>query len=194
MILLGAMWERLYPLILSGIIGSIILLNGLKPNLQGFEKVLDGIITFSSIVVGFLGALLAVILSLSNTEVVKYVYSYTRDRTISKNKKIVFLSYCRQAIYFGFLCVLLSISMYLIKDKKVLTEFQELAFYSWVYISLIFIGCSVRIINLLMLILSKASKEQIKSNESNNLKKDSLTEQQKEELRKKVTKKIGNSN
>lgn len=187
MILLGAMWERIYPLTLSVVIGSVILLCGLKPNIQGFEKILDGIITFSSIVVGFLGALLAIILSLSETKVVKYVYTYTSYRT----KKIVFLVYCKQAIYFGFACVLLSISMYLLKDKKVLTTFQELAFYAWVYMSLMFIGSSIRIINLLMLILSKASKEQMKLKKLDNQEKDILTEQEKEDLRRKGTKKIG---
>jgi hypothetical protein len=173
LIILGALFERIYPYILGGVFTIALLLFGFKPNVQGFEKVVDGLITFSSIVVGFLSALLAVILSLSNTEVVKYIFSYTRKGRFTKKKRIVFFSYCKQAIYFGFVCIFMSISMYLLKDKKVFNTFQEIAFISWLYIAFTFIGCSVRIIDLLILILTKVSGDLTKNKTSSETKKDS---------------------
>ena len=78
--------------------------------------------------------------------------------------------------------------MYLLKDKKELTTFQSVSFYVWVYIVFIFMGYSIRIINILMIILTKTSTSKSFISNQNNPNVDKLTENEKEELRKEGTK------
>ncbi|OYD07756.1 hypothetical protein [Paludifilum halophilum] len=54
-------WERLFPFLISIITTFLVAVFGVSPAISGLEKMLDGSITFTSIIIGFLGALLAIL-------------------------------------------------------------------------------------------------------------------------------------
>jgi len=106
----GVYWfvERYIPRILScfSFIVAIIFLNfiSLKVNAT-FEKILNSIITFSSIVVGFVGVLLAVLFSIRNTKVIKLLFE--------KKEKNILKRYFKHAIFGGFSLVGISAILYI---------------------------------------------------------------------------------
>jgi len=154
---MGRIWERHYPWV-GGLIFTIFLyLLQFRPNLKGYEKVLDGVITFTSIVVGFLSALLAVILSISKSRVMKHLYEYLEkydDEDVEKGRK-VFIGFFKQTFISGFLAVLISIWMYLIKEISPIPVYGIIVFLGWMFTVLFFVLTSFRIINILMITLFK---------------------------------------
>jgi hypothetical protein len=143
---MGQLWERHYPFILGLATTALLLWLDFRPGVKGYEKVLDGVITFSSIVVGFLAALLAIILSISKSKVMKHLYEHVHHA----NGKNLFLSYFRQAIFVGFVVVLLSIWMYIIKEHNPLPSYGFVGFVLWIFTGTFFVGASFRIVNILM--------------------------------------------
>lgn len=150
-------WEKNYPLILSLVITFFFYVLGFSPKIPGYEKVLDGIISFSSIVLGFLGALLAIILSISKSNVVKHLYNYV-GKSGGDGKNILF-GYFQQSLITGFIVVMLSICMYVVSNIKNLTIFYKIMSLGWVLITLFFILSSYRIISILMYTLFKHEEE-----------------------------------
>lgn len=142
---MGKIWERIYPWVAG--MAAWLFLYSLKitPMVKGFEKVLDGVITFSSITIGFLGALLAIILSISKSEVIKHLYTYVDIN----NGKDVFYRYFREVIMLGFFVVIFSIFMYVLKEKYPF-PFGDFVFYLWAFSTACFIMSSFRIIRILM--------------------------------------------
>lgn len=156
---MGRFWERFYPFLISLFFVILMLYLNIGPAVKGFEKVLDGVITFSSIVVGFLGALLAVIMSLSKSEVIKHLYDYKLEERNGEGKgKVLFFVYCYQAISSGFITVLFSIFMYVIKELSSSSWYITYIFGLWMFITIFFITSSFRIINILMIVLSQEAK------------------------------------
>lgn len=148
---MGKKWESAYPTILSILISAIIYWLGLSPVTDGYEKVLDGVITFISIVIGFLAALLAIILSISKSKVMLHVYEYIGENNDGSKGKNILFSFFRQSIISGFISVMFSIGMYLIQGHKAgLTVFDKCSFGLWLFISVFFVLSAYRIINLLM--------------------------------------------
>ncbi|MDA8353650.1 MAG: hypothetical protein M0Z65_10820 [Firmicutes bacterium] len=150
-------WERVLPFLVSLITVFLIVVLGVSPSIGGFEKMLDGSITFTSIIIGFLGALLAIILSLSRSEVVKHLYKYGVSGYKSSTKKIVFFKYIKQTIAFGFLNILFSIFMYHIRERPE-GIFSKICFILWAFVAVYFVCSAIRIIRILILIMEKEAE------------------------------------
>ncbi|MDO8223950.1 hypothetical protein [Bacillus cabrialesii] len=70
----------IYPLIISGAVFI-----DFTYAVKNFDKVLDGAITFSSIVLGFLGALLGILISIKDSAIVSAIFE-----SKEKNIKLFF--------------------------------------------------------------------------------------------------------
>ena len=89
--------EMLYPYVLSVVI--FVLFKFVKNSLyqsKNINDALDAVITVSSLIIGFLGAVLPVIMSMKNdSKLVKYVFERDKDK--------LFLKYIKQTLIVGVL-------------------------------------------------------------------------------------------
>ncbi len=150
----GVQFESRYPFFISTCLAIVtgIVLNCLNTSLGNLDKVIDGIITFSSIIIGFLGVLLAILLSIRNTEIITYIFAHTQ--------KNVLLKYFRSAVISGLLLVIMSISMFFLKKFKGINLFNlftldKVLFLLWIYLMSYFFLSSYRIIDIVMCIVFK---------------------------------------
>lgn len=123
---------------------------GFNHKVSNFDKVLDGSITFSSIVVGFLAALLGILMSIRDTEIVKELF---RQKEIGTLK-----FYFNEALLLGFTTVILSGVLHVIRQKEGLVVVTT--FYVWCVILFWFIGSTYRIVNILMNIFFRSHYRQ----------------------------------
>lgn len=179
---MGRLWERYNPIILGFLAVGITWFFKLKPSIAGFEKVLDGVITFSSIVIGFLGALLAIILSISKSNVIQHLYKHVHH-TKGKN---YFYNYFQEAIIVGFIVVISSIFMYVFRKMTTLPWYGHMTFYIWIFSTAFFLAAAFRIINILMLTLFVESQ---KSHQEEYKQKSILSPEELENLKRQATKK-----
>jgi len=104
--------ERTYPYIFSFIL--ILLYNFYEVNFlinDNLSNALNGVISFDAIVIGFLGAIMPVILSMKNeSKLVKYVFE--------NDKKDLFKKYLYITIKLGVLNVIFSLTLYLNSSFK----------------------------------------------------------------------------
>lgn len=159
---MGNIRDRVYPYILGLIAIFVSWFFALDPTIKGFDNVLDGLISFSSIVLGFLAALLAIILSISKSPVMNHLYNYTSSGGNIDGKTLLF-SYFRSALFTGFATVIISIYMFIICNKEVITSFEQLVTYMWIGFAITFISSSYRIVSILMFTLFKHEEQQTSS-------------------------------
>lgn len=143
-------FERSYPYVFSGIVLLLI-----KKQKIGFlscdnlDSALDAVNTLTALIIGFLGAILPVILGMKNeSKFVKYVFE--------KDKEKLFLKYIKITIIIGLLLALTTISMYfvsLIQEKE-----QQILLYVWIFLICSFLLSTYRSLsNMLNLIFSNDS-------------------------------------
>lgn len=98
--------EMLYPYVLSVVI--FVLFKFVKNSLyqsKNINDALDAVITVSSLIIGFLGAVLPVIMSMKNDSIlVKYVFERDKDK--------LFLKYIKQTLIVGVLVIIVSVTVY----------------------------------------------------------------------------------
>lgn len=98
--------EMLYPYVLSVVI--FVLFKFVKNSLyqsKNINDALDAVITVSSLIIGFLGAVLPVIMSMKNdSKLVKYVFERDKDK--------LFLKYIKQTLIVGVLVIIVSVTVY----------------------------------------------------------------------------------
>lgn len=142
--------ERIFPYMLSLFV--VIFMYCTKLNLidsKNIDAALDGVNTMAALIIGFLGAILPVILGMKNeSKFVKYVFE--------RDEKKLFLKYIKTTILFGLLLVVMTISMYFrdIIDVGII----EKLFYLWSYLVVLFLACTYRSLsNMLNLIFSNDS-------------------------------------
>ena len=96
----------LYPYVLSVVI--FVLFKFVKNSLyqsKNINDALDAVITVSSLIIGFLGAVLPVIMSMKNdSKLVKYVFE--------RDKDMLFLKYIKQTLIVGVLVIIVSVTVY----------------------------------------------------------------------------------
>lgn len=72
---------------------------------KNINDALDAVITVSSLIIGFLGAVLPVIMSMKNdSKLVKYVFERDKDK--------LFLKYIKQTLIVGVLVIIVSVTVY----------------------------------------------------------------------------------
>lgn len=147
-------FEVVYPQIFSLII-TIILFFILDYDLlyKEYDNLLNGTITFASIVIGFLGALLGILLSIKDAEIVQEVFSDT--------KKEYLVMYFKHSLITGTIFIILSCILYYgehMTDTLIIKSISldQILILSWFFIFTFFILSSYRIISIMMRIVFKS--------------------------------------
>lgn len=135
--------ELLFPIVLASITTVTLVYFDFNPGLKRFEKLVDGSITFSSIIVGFLAAMLGILVSIKESKVVKAIFS---NRTKSQ---LAF--YFSESIFLGFLVIGTAGALYLVMDS--MNTRSTSIFIIWTASLLWFLFSSLRIIIVMLLIL-----------------------------------------
>lgn len=141
--------ERVYPygvaIILSVILQRVSI--GIMEN-SCFNNLLEGLVTFDSIVIGFFGAIMPVILSMKNeSKFVKYVFENDTQGLFSK--------YLRVTLLAGLCSAVLSLSMY-IRDSFMHKEIKSLLYTVWVFVTSLFLMATYRSLShMITLVFSK---------------------------------------
>jgi len=160
--------EKSYPYIFALVAVGVAYLLKFNPKIKGLDNVLDGFISFSSIVLGFIAALLAIILSISQSAVMNHLYSYVDPNNNDSGKTIMF-GYFKAALLSGFITVILSIFSFIIIDKEKLEIYDKVILYIWVGFAVYFICSSYRIVSTLMHVLFKHEVHESSSYEQSTL-------------------------
>lgn len=131
--------ERLYPYL----IGIFILVWSLGSKINILEnpnlvETLNGVITVDSIIIGFLGAVMPVILSMKNeSKFVRYVFENDNNNLFAK--------YLKETIFLGLFSAAFSLVLHL---RESLDETSQLAiYYIWVWSTLSFLLLTYRSMN-----------------------------------------------
>ena len=149
---IGYCWERAYPYVFALV--CVILSwkkNILLTDNTDFYKVLDGIIMLSSIIIGFLGAIMPVILSMKNeSKFVKYVFE--------KDNKNLFANYLKVTVLLGLFDAALSLLMNVRSSFG--ATFQKNLYYAWLWTTIAFMVSTYRSMShMISLIFAKDVKE-----------------------------------
>ncbi|WP_260286746.1 hypothetical protein [Peribacillus aracenensis] len=164
-----------YPLFISIIVVVISIRFDFSYTVENFDKVLDGTITFSSIVVGFLGALLGILVSIKDSAIVKSIFDSKEKHTLKR--------YFNETFIMGFLVVILSCAMHVLRVYPSITT--KVIFYIWLGLTCWFIPSTHRIVNILMSVFFKTnSKDKNERPESNKVIEVNKRQSMKERLKK----------
>lgn len=148
--------ERTYPYVVALV--SVILCKNFKFNMmisKEYTELLNGLVTLDSIIIGFLGAVMPVILSMKNeSKFVKYVFE--------KDKKNLFCKYLKVTILLGILNVVSCLVMH-VKDA-IPDNYWIKFYYVWIFITVVFLTSTYRSMShMITLIFTKDEKEVIGS-------------------------------
>lgn len=156
----GYVWERIYPYFISLVI--VVVFKFYEINLindSNIDNALDGVNTMCALIIGFLGAMLPVILGMKNeSKFVKYVFE--------KDKKKLFLKYLRETIITGLVASLVTIVMYF-RDSIDNNRIKDIIFLAWVFITISFMICTYRCLSNMLALLF--SDDKTLANSSSNL-------------------------
>lgn len=140
--------EEIFPLCLSILfffISVLLIPKGVKipPN---FDNLLTAVTTFSSILLGFLSVSLTILLSIKNSELIKYIFKFTNREKLKR--------YFQVPIVIGFLYILLTISLYFY-EKYVQLTIGKMVLCLWISIGIYFLSSSYRVIDIVLSIVFK---------------------------------------
>lgn len=144
-------FENIYPLIGAVIIQYICWKYEINYiDSENLSDALNGDITIASIVIGFLGAILPVILGMKNDSVfVKYVFELDQDK--------LFLKYIRRTIASGIISIFVSMALFF-RDMYEDNCLYDYAFYIWVGSLIYMLLCTYRSVsNMMELMFSEMS-------------------------------------
>lgn len=117
-----------------------------KLSQEAFDKVLESTITLSSILIGFIGALLGILFTVKNTETISLLFQ--------SKEKIVLKRYFRYNVILGMFLVVFSLLLYVIEAVENLTEtIQYIVYGLWGFLLLYTLSSTFRIINIMMHII-----------------------------------------
>lgn len=144
--------ERSYPYLISIIV--FILLYKYKINFisnRNFNDAIDGISTISSLIIGFLGAILPVILGMKNeSKFVKYVFENDTNK--------LFLKYIKENIVFGLLTLFVSFMLYF-KDEIIFQNVKCYLFYFWSSSIILFLILTYRCLSKMLSLIFSSDNE-----------------------------------
>lgn len=133
----GYIVERSYPYLLALLsVFFMIKYEFIFINDANLNDMLGGVITIDSIIIGFLGAIMPVIMSMKNeSKFVKYVFE--------KDKDNLFTKYIRATILYGLISAALTLSLY-IRNSINSDDAKKVLFYVWVFVTILFIFLTYR--------------------------------------------------
>lgn len=141
--------ERGYPYVISLIATIICEYTGFNMMVDetGFTELLNGLITLDSIIIGFLGAVMPVILSMKNeSKFVKYVFENDEENLFCKYLKMTLLLGICNVV----LCLVLQVR------KAILIEYQLMCYYVWIFMTVVFLAATYRSMSyMIALVFSK---------------------------------------
>nr|DAH21544.1 MAG TPA: hypothetical protein [Caudoviricetes sp.] len=151
--------ERSYPYGIA-IITTVILQRvamGVMGN-ENFDDLLGGLVTFDSIVIGFFGAIMPVILSMKNeSKFVKYVFE--------NDTKQLFSKYLKVTIFSGLCSAVLSLALY-IRDSFVHSFVKNGLYIAWIFGTTLFLTSTYRSLShMITLVFSKDNFIDVKKKE-----------------------------
>ena len=144
-------FERIYPYLGATVITGIMAWKKIVfVEDVNMESALEGVNTTAALIIGFLGAMLPVILGMKNeSKFVKYVFE--------KDSKKLFLRYTKSTIMSGLILVAVTVSLYfrISIPKRIISKL----FFSWIFLLVLFLMCTYRSLsNMLNLVFSKDSE------------------------------------
>ena len=141
--------ERAYPYILASVVTRLLIVNKIYLyNSKDFGEVLNGLVTLDSIIIGFLGAIMPVILSMKNeSKFVRYVFE--------NDKKNLFMKYLKATIFWGLLDATLS----LILHTRDLIIKPENMYFLWIFVTIVFISATYRSMSYMVVLLFSKDKD-----------------------------------
>lgn len=176
-------WERIYPIFGGMVFSLLIYVYNLVNIIISSEKILDSTITFTSIIVGFVGALIGILFSIRDTDIINELFK--------KNERKILKKYFQWTVISGLLLVLISTILYLHNSIYKTYEFLNLnirlidiIFSLWAYLVGYFVLSTYRITDVMMYIIFKDPN--LKNKEPDSIE---LEDKQKDDLKKRYTKK-----
>lgn len=155
---LGFYFNLLYPVFIALCFIAFVILLGIDNQLKGYDSVLESVITFSSIIIGFYTAMYGILIGIMNSDIFK----------VFKNNGIqgIFKYQLYDSLITSFIILFLSIAMQILInypniENKIWIEFNltQIVFYVWIFILGYFIGTSFRAISLLLRLMFNHNKE-----------------------------------
>lgn len=144
--------ERFYPYICAGIItGALKILKFDPVKSSNINDIIDGIVTLDSIIIGFLGAIIPVILSMKNeSKLVRYVFDRDTDN--------LFRKYISSTICVGLIDVRISLATY---TKDIITHDlgQKSLSVLFLYCFILFLLCTYRSMTCMLKLLFSDDKK-----------------------------------
>lgn len=150
--------ERLYPYVIS--LGISVLLHVSKFNFldnTNVDNLIDGLVTMESIVIGLIGAIIPVIMSMRNdSKFVKYVFE--------NDTRQLFRKYMTSTIACGLVNVACSLAMYLRESFQ--KNVREIMYNVWIFLIFLFLLLTYRSMRYMILIIFTPDKiEDMSTNE-----------------------------
>jgi chromate transport protein ChrA len=142
--------ERIYPYIVAVVFGGIVYaLNWELEDVTNFSNVLNAIVTVSSIIIGFLGTMASVLISLTNSKVM--------DKIRKKKAEKVLAGYIKISIVAGLLLALYSLALNLFENYT--GKGSDWMLIALVVLTSFFLLSSYRIFHVLLNILTSVLME-----------------------------------
>lgn len=129
-------FERLYPYLFSLVLTFMAYKNSMQFfDNSDFKEVLNGVITLTSIILGFLGAIMPVIFSMKNeSKFVQYVFQ--------NDKNHLFESYLKATVFLGIVDATITLIMH-VRDS-LSDSSEEKLYYLWIFLTLAFLNATYR--------------------------------------------------
>ena len=142
---LGLLVERAYPYVIALLFCGVLYwrrFNFLSN--ANVDNLIDGIVTMESIVIGLIGAIIPVVLSMKNeSKFVKYVFE--------NDKNGLFRKYMTSTIGIGLLSVAFSLAMYIRNEYP--DNICEIMYYGWVFLIVLFLLLTYRSMKYMIIII-----------------------------------------
>lgn len=149
---IGLIWERSYPYIIAFVVTLLVVVNKLNYiDDPSINDAANAVLTVASIIIGFIGAILPVILGMRNDSAfVKYVLSMDKENLFSK--------YVKEVLGLGLLLISFS-TIIMFKDSYPGTWLYKNIFYIWVFLVIAFLLATYRSVGSMLKLAFSADKK-----------------------------------
>lgn len=143
--------ERLYPYVLSFAFCLFLYKKEFNfINNSNVDNLIDGLVTMESIVIGLIGAIIPVILSMKNeSKFVKYVFENDTEGLLRK--------YLTITIGVGLLSVAFSLSMYIRDEYSEIV--RDIMYQGWIFLIILFLLLTYRSMKYMIIIIFTPDNE-----------------------------------